>query len=246
MNQIELETGDGVRLAGHCLPAVGTSGSAVVLVHGFAAHKEEASVLAAAERLAEAGYTVVTYDARGHGKSDGLCTLGDDERHDVASAVAAARRVADRVVLVGASMGAIAALRYAAEATHIDGLVTVSSPASWRIPRNPRTLFASVLTQTPPGRLVARRWLGVRLATHWTQPLPPVELASSVRVPWVIIHGRSDKFIAPREAFELRDIAPGPCRLEVVAGMGHAFDPVGVPTILEAVSWAFKAAVPAP
>ena len=56
----------------------------------------------------------ITYDGRGQGDSGGLCTLGDAERHDVAAAVAFAREHADRVVVVGASMGAIAVLRHAA------------------------------------------------------------------------------------------------------------------------------------
>src|SRR5262249_8934690 len=85
--------------------------AAVVLVHGFSASADHPDVCDLAEVLHTDGVDVVCYDARGHGTSEGHSTLGDLERHDVAAAVDAARDRSDRVVLVGASMGAIAALR---------------------------------------------------------------------------------------------------------------------------------------
>ena len=87
---------------------------------------------AAEERLFPAdGFDVVSYDARGHGRSTGESTLGDLEQHDVAAAVALARTRSSDVVLVGASMGAIAALRYAATDPELRGVVAVSCPARW-------------------------------------------------------------------------------------------------------------------
>ena len=90
------------------------------------------NVSALAEALVGDGFDVITYDARGHGSSEGESTLGDDEQHDVAAAVMAARERTPNVVLVGASMGGIAALRYAATDDDLAGVVTVSCPAHWR------------------------------------------------------------------------------------------------------------------
>ena len=50
------------------------------------------------------------------------------------AAVHVARERSDRVVLVGTSMGAIAALRYAATDPELAGVVAVSCPAAWRLP----------------------------------------------------------------------------------------------------------------
>src|SRR5438093_2372828 len=105
-----LTTVDGVRLAAH-LHHVARPRGTVVLAHGFTASATHDDVEALARALVQAGYDVVTYDARGHGASTGWCTLGDLERHDVAAAARAARPESGRVVLVGLSMGAIAVLR---------------------------------------------------------------------------------------------------------------------------------------
>src|SRR5439155_23849763 len=148
-----LTTVDGVRLAAH-LHHVARPRGTVVLAHGFTASATHDDVEALARALVEAGYDVVTYDARGHGASTGWCTLGDLERHDVAAAARAARPESGRVVLVGLSMGAIAVLRHASsnERGHDDaagaGVVTVSAPARWKLPRNARGVLSAGITST--------------------------------------------------------------------------------------------------
>src|SRR6476619_5040695 len=91
-----LTTVDEVTLAGRHWPSSDTpsergQSATVVITHGFAASKDDAAVLAVTHALRARGHAVLTYDGRGQGDSDGLCTLGDAERHDVAAAVAAAR-----------------------------------------------------------------------------------------------------------------------------------------------------------
>src|SRR5215831_18088523 len=109
-----LTTADGVTLTSRSWSHTDPRGL-VVLVHGFAASADDPSVVRQAEALHAAGFGVLTYDSRGHGDSDGLCTIGDLERRDVAAAVAAVRELEGSrnvpVVVLGASMGAIAALR---------------------------------------------------------------------------------------------------------------------------------------
>ena len=55
---------------------------------------------------------MLTFDLRGHGESGGATTLGLHEGRDVDAAVAAARLDADRVLVVGASMGGIAVIEH--------------------------------------------------------------------------------------------------------------------------------------
>jgi alpha-beta hydrolase superfamily lysophospholipase len=108
-----LRTADGLSLAADAWLTRDPAATAVVLVHGLTGHRHHPTVVAMAHELRAEGHAVITYDMRGHGESEGLCTLGDLERLDVAAAVVAARDLAPRVVLVGASLGAIAVLRYA-------------------------------------------------------------------------------------------------------------------------------------
>jgi len=231
-------TSDDVVLSGRRWQHADTAGTAVVLVHGFSASADHPDVSDLAEVLHTDGADVVCYDARGHGTSGGHSTLGDLERHDVAAAVDAAREHSDRVVLVGASMGAIAALRYASAADDLAGVVSVSCPARWRLPRNVQGVLAAGLTRTRVGRAVASRWMGVQVATRWTNPEPPIELAPKVRAPVAFVHGAADRFVPPSDAAELYEVAAEPRRLRIVPGMGHAFVPESVPAIREAVDWA--------
>lgn len=233
-----LTTADGVVLAARRYPASGRRRSAVVLVHGFTGSKDQSEVVAVAEALASAGHEVISYDARGHHDSGGTCTLGDTEWLDVAAATDLARELDQRVVTVGASMGGVAVLRHATHDRSLAGAVTVSSPATWHLPRNLRALFSTFLTRTRPGRLFAERRLGVRIDSVWSNPPPPVDVAGRVRIPLAVIHGEADQMIPPEAAATLAGASAGTTRLDVVPGMGHAFDPLGIVTILDAVDWA--------
>lgn len=248
---VTLRTADGVTLAADAwsppVPPTGGAGTgvAVVLVHGFGAHRRDPSVVAVAHELRDAGHAVVTYDMRGHGESGGLCTLGDREALDVAAATIAARDLAPRVVLVGASLGAIAVLRYAVDDPDLAGVVTVSSPAEWRL-RSPRAAAAAALTRTGLGRRLARR-LGVRLDAAWRWPEPPAALAARLPVPLAVVHGDGDRFMPASEAAVLHAAGTGadgdhPAhgaerRLDVVAGMGHAYCMRGLDAVTDAVDW---------
>lgn len=233
-----LVTADGLRLATRRWDPPAPSRTGVVLVHGFTAGKDDVDVVATAEGLAAAGHHVLSYDARGHGASDGLCTLGDEEELDVAAAVAQLRGAVDHIVLVGASMGAVAVLRYAAGRSGLAGVVSVSGPAHWRFPRTPPSALAALLTQTRLGRWALRRATGVRTKGKFTRPAPPAELLPRVQVPVAVIHGHDDRFLTRREAHALFSAAGNRCRLELVQGMGHAFGTEAVPAIVAAVEWA--------
>jgi alpha-beta hydrolase superfamily lysophospholipase len=231
-----LRTEDGLELPARWWRA-DNAHAVVVLVHGFTASKDDPAVGAVADRMQAVGYDVMSYDARGHGASAGLSTLGDLERHDVAAAVEAVRKHGLPIVLVGASMGAIAVLRHAAETDGLSGVVTVSAPARWQVPRTWRSLLAVGLTQTRPGRALAAKRLGARISPVWTWSDPPVSLVEKIRAPIAFIHGARDRFILPKAAAELYERAAEPRRLEIVPGMGHAYDPAGTAAILGAISW---------
>ena len=242
---LRLRTADGVDLAADAwLPGDEAPATAVVLAHGFTAHRRDASVMAMAHDLRDAGHAVVVPDMRGHGESGGLCSLGDREGLDVAAAAAAAARdLAPRVVLVGASLGAIAVLRHGVDDPGLAGVVTVSSPAQWRL-RSPRAAFAAVLTRTGAGRRLARR-LGARLDSTWRWTEPPDALAARLTVPLAVVHGTGDRFMPTSEAEILHasggatDSGParGQRRLDLVPDMGHAFCTRGLDAVTEAVAW---------
>jgi pimeloyl-ACP methyl ester carboxylesterase len=257
MTEHTLHTADGVRLAAHWWPpqstgdgrAAGPSGDdwddrvAVVVVHGFCGSKDEPAVQLVALSQAAAGRPVLTFDLRGHGASGGATTLGMLERLDVDAAVRAARSEAGAVVVVGASMGGVATIDHlAAEASATgdeiaDGAVLVGTPARWQIPRSARGVLALVLTRTPPGRAVAARRMGTRVAVRPGRGLEPRVRISAVRRPVAVVHGLADRFVPPLAAHLLHAATAEPRRLDLVPGMGHGFCAEAVGPVDAAVGW---------
>ena len=252
-------TADGLRLAArwHLPPPpagarAGAGARAVVVVHGFCASQEAPEVAALVAHLVGAGHPVLSFDLRGHGRSEGECTLGWRERLDVDAAVAAARDHHDVVVVVGASMGGIAVLDHLAvgaaapAAAEADAAVTVATPANWGMPRSLAGLMAVVVTQTAPGRSLVARRTGTRIAVRPPRGAPPVERIRRVRRPVAVVHGLDDRFIAPAAAHALYAAAPGPRHLSLVPGMGHGFTRSAGPAVASAVAWALAAVSPSP
>ena len=105
----------------------------VVLAHGFSTDTGQDDWNAFAEYLAGLGYGVLTFDFRGFcdrgGCSEGPLQLGENWR-DAAAAVEYLRsRGSERIFIVGASMGGLAAFRAADEAElDLAGIVSLATP----------------------------------------------------------------------------------------------------------------------
>ena len=241
-----LLTSDGVELATRFWACDGEPRAIVILVHGLSSTKDHPHVVGLAERIRARSLDVLSYDARGHGESAGLCTLGDLERHDVAAAVAYARSSHSRVALVGASMGAIAVMAYAATDPDLAGVVVVSSPADWRIPFRVRALLTVILARTKLGRFVAERHTHVRIYPEWNPTEPPRSVAKRVvsTIPLAIVHGRNDHLIPFHFSLGVSSSEIPDAHAVVVPGMGHAFDPVGYQAICDALDWTLDNAAP--
>jgi pimeloyl-ACP methyl ester carboxylesterase len=94
------------------------------------------------------------------------------------------------------------------------------------------------MTRTGPGRRLTSRLVGVRIASRWTNPTPPIELVPRVSAPYAVVHGTDDRFIPVRDAIELHEASRQPSRLDVVPGLGHAFEPPSIAAIRQGVAWA--------
>ncbi len=228
-----LRTADGLELAAEVWPG---GDDWVVLAHGFTVSTAFPPLRRVAARLSRVA-TVLAYDARGHGRSGGLSTLGDREVLDVDAAVAAARAGgAAWVATVGFSMGAAAVVRHAARVEGYglreepDAVVSVSGTAGWSrwATATPRLRALHLLAGTGPGRLVARRRLGTRVQrppAGAVLPVAPLDAVSAVRVPLLVVHGTRDRYLAVAHAQALAARSGAPLWLE--DGLGHAELAVG-------------------
>src|SRR5690606_38851411 len=225
-----LTTDDGVRIEAHHDPGPRTLG--IVVAHGFTGSWRRPAVRRAATSLSRVG-GVVSFDFRGHGRSDGLSTVGDREVRDLAAAVAWARALGyPRVATVGFSMGAAVAIRHAAGAASGDGaggdggagpagaggdsaggdrdalaaVVAVSGPSRWFYRDTPAMRRVHWVIEKRLGRLAGRVLRGTRIAPNgWQQvPEPPdVAAARIAPVPFLVVHGDADPLFPVEHAYAL-------------------------------------------
>jgi len=187
---VTFEASDGVRLAGRIF-GEGTQG--VILAHMRPA--DQRSWFDFADRLAGAGYQVLTFDFRGYCPGgEGGCSEGDRAIDqiwkDVVGAVAYLRgeRGVGRVALVGASMGGTASLIAASQpGVDVRAVITLSAPTDFE-----------GLSVTP-------------------------ELLSTIDAGKLFIAGVGDGSAA-QAAQTLYDVAPPPKAIEIVPADDHGTD----------------------
>jgi pimeloyl-ACP methyl ester carboxylesterase len=132
---ITFTSSDGTELAGRLFGDPGAR-DGVVLAH--MAGSDQSAWYVDAQRLADQGYRVLTYDARGTCPGgDAGCSSGEQDPSlapaDLSAAVAALRSAGiDRVALIGASMGGTAALALAGTApAGVETVIVLSAPRSF-------------------------------------------------------------------------------------------------------------------
>jgi len=228
-----MRTRDGVDLAAAYIPRRGdrqpaVPDAAILLVHGFGASGRKPSYARLAAALASHA-PVLALDLRGHGRSGGVCTLGDREVLDIEAAVGwLAGTGHHTVVAIGASMGATAVLGAAASGVDLAGVVTISGPAMFRevVPPGPLRQLQQVW-HSPVGRAALRAGLRIRLAApaHWSSPPDPDVAAGRLSAPLLVVHGVDDAYFPVEDARRLAAAANGSSVLWIAGpGFGHAED----------------------
>ena len=241
---MQLTTADGERLAARVWP--GPDDVCVVLAHGFSGSTARPPLRRVAQGLSRHA-TVLAYDARGHGASTGVSTLGDLEVLDVDAAVAAARGLAARVVTCGWSMGGAAVVRHAAlrgtavaghDLRHApDAVVAVSTTSHWSDATSATGPMRRLhrIVETRPGRAFARTVMRTRISHAGWDPPPasPVELVGRVApLPLLVVHGDRDGYFPVVHPQALLDAAAEPVELWLEEGFAHA-ETAATPELLD-------------
>lgn len=183
---LQLRTADGVAITATLYQADGDA-PAVVLVHMYTRTGNDWRPFA--ERLQAAGMTALAIDLRGHGGSGGLSAPAPAMALDVQAAIGflAGQRGVRGIAVVGASLGASAALMAAAETPVVRGVALLSPASDYRGVRidaalrkyAARPMFLVASTEDP---LAARTVRGLVGGT------PPVA-AREQRLSLVAAHG---------------------------------------------------------
>jgi len=238
-----IQAGD-LKLAAHIAQPVRTAAGprpALVLCHGFPAGPRGALTSAQtypdlANHLAvETGWTVIAFNFRGTGESEGdFSLLGwlDDVVAVVDYAVDLPR--SGGVWVAGSSAGGSLALCAAADDDRIRGVATLAAPAdfdNWA--SDARSLLSLCRTVAvirdadfPPD---VEEWAG-----EFKKVQPLTAAAGIPPRPLLLMHGSDDSTVPVSDARALADAADGQADLRVITGAGHRLrhDPRAVAALM--------------
>jgi uncharacterized protein len=221
----DVRTSDGALLRGWKVRAAQPSGDWVLVFHGVGDNR--LGILAHAELLLSAGYSVVMMDARAHGASSGpMATYGWLERNDTRAIVDVleAAEHPRHLFALGESMGAGIALQSAAIDPRIEGVVAEAAFASLReasydyagLRRSPllgKTLFA-------PGTWTMI-YRAESLAGFPVAEVSPENAVAARAFPVFLICDEKDVALPCRHTRRIYAAALGPKQMWVVPGAPH-------------------------
>lgn len=239
---LQLHTVDGVKLHAVRLNGPEGCGATVVLSHGFANWHRHPKIHDFATSLAKY-VNVIVLDLRGHGKSEGISTLGAYEWLDVMAAVEQVPD-SDALILLGTSMGSGASVIYAGMAGRgqagrtADAVIAVSGPAWWGGRDAARGVGRVLeLAASPFMRLALKYLMRVRIAGPGRDGrIDPVSVVGDIAPsPLVIIHDKADWYFGPDQVEAMVSAAGPNAQLWWREG-GHATDLFNK-DLLEQILW---------
>jgi pimeloyl-ACP methyl ester carboxylesterase len=220
-NAARIPTVRGRWLSGWLLRAPG-SNCTVICLHGWGSNAE--LMLPIALPLRRAGLNVLLFDARNHGASD-PDTFSSLPRfaEDLGQAIDWLRRAhatsAERIIVLGHSVGAGAALFEASRNPRIAAVISVGAFAD---PDQLTERYLARLYLPRPVVLLVKRYvewvIGQRFAT-----IAPVNTIKRVRCPVLLVHGALDRTVPIDDARRIAAAGdPSRVRLLEIAGADHA------------------------
>lgn len=200
--------------------------SAIVMVHGMNSSRfteYDGRWIEVADALWQAGFSVLMIDLRGHGLSaHGRLTFGLRERRDVAGAVdwlLSRDYAAGAIGLLGVSMGGAAVIGAAAQTPEVGAVAADAAYADVKplIEREWEQESGLPLIFWPSSRFMTRILLGYDPAS--SRPIDDV--AHVAPRPLLLIHGRDDRLVPPKNAYRLQS-AHGTARVWIIKGARHS------------------------
>ncbi len=220
--EITFTSRDRVRLVGWWIPAENPA-STIIMCSG-----QEGSMDGDTRQMVplhDAGFNVLMFDFRAHGRSDGTCvSFGMYEKEDLLGAIdyLVDQRHIEKVGVIGFSMGAAVALITAALSERICAVVADSSFGRLR-----NTITNWSIRRGVPGPIARQFAIGMLMLAslrtegridqtdpiRWTVHIGPR--------PILFIHGANDPLVSIHEVSRMASLAEGPVQVWSVDGAGH-------------------------
>lgn len=219
--EVSFPTSDGLTLRGWFIPA--PQADAPAIVYAPATRHDQRSGLSLVPGFHAAGYHVLLFSYRGHGRSDGrrgFFTYGSVESQDLDAAVRflSKTRGIRRVGVIGHSAGAVAAILSAARNPGIGAVVAVAPftciTEVWNANRPPFV---------PPLLLNWALWVAEKRNGFDRDDICPIDVIDQIAPrPLLVIHGTADQRISPDQVVRLFAAARQPKLLWFVKGATHS------------------------
>lgn len=218
--EVRIATANGLRLHGWLVPGTGTPPvPTVVLLHGWGGSAE--TLLPLAPSLSQAGFAVLLFDARCHGRSDedsfaSMPRFAEDMEHALDWLRQQAEVDPLRIAVVGHSVGGAAALLAASRRADVAAVVSI---AAFAHPRDMmrRLLASKHIPYWPLGWYILRYVQNV--IGHRFDAIAPLTTIRQVRCPTLLVHGAEDATVPVAEAhaiYAARGAAP--VQLAIIPG----------------------------
>jgi pimeloyl-ACP methyl ester carboxylesterase len=216
---IEFKATDGLTLRGVWIPTSGAD-KAVIILHGHGGSYD--FDLYRAPSLHEAGFNVLLFDFRAHGRSEGKrMTFGYDERGDMLGAIEFLHgRGIHHIGLLGFSYGGIVSMLFAAESPAIEAVISDGGPARMRTAIASRGVEVGFpLWFTKPLAWLIISMTSLRLGANLFQYEPVRWVGKITPRPILFIHGDHDQYLPDFD--DLYEAAKPPKEVWRLPDAGH-------------------------
>jgi uncharacterized protein len=217
---------DGIELSGWFVPGVGerdADGATLIFLHGLGGNR--VALLDQAVMAANRGYNALLIDLRAHGESGGTVSSigyreGDDVRAVVDYLLTRDDVNAERIGIVGFSLGAVSAVRAAASIPEIRAVVSQSGFAS--VEGSTSEIVTALSGRSPfPTTGIVLLFVDQEAGV----PVSSVRAVDDIKRisprPVLIMHGEQDGVINKRSAQLLYDAAGEPKELYLIPDAEH-------------------------
>lgn len=219
--EVSITTEDGLKLKGYYIEGNKEVNKTVILVHGVTVGIPWS--LKYLDMFLKKGYSVLLYDQRRHGNSEGkFSTYGYKEKSDLKLWVSYIRGRNGKnhgIGLHGESMGAATVLQYGELDPKIDFIIADCSFSrlSDEIKYNMKKVHVVSFPVFNLCDLKTRR-----LAKFKLRDINPIDAVSKTSTPIMFIHGSKDEFILPKMSCDMYKAKSGIKALYIAEGAVHA------------------------
>lgn len=219
--EVEFPASDGVILRGFWVPFPG-SDKVILQLHGYGGSCDPD--IQHIPHLHDAGYNVLVFDFRAHGRSEGrVTTVGCLERRDVLGAVEFVKRKGmHRIGALGFSMGGITAVGAAAICRDIHAVVADGNPGRLQTAMQVRARELGVpILLAKPAACLALAFASLRVGTNLFVHNPINWVGNISPRPLLAIRGEKDQYQTPRDFKEFWAAAGEPKEAWLLPESGH-------------------------